>query len=217
VLYPNAVENLITVGKNIVDKKNTILYGHFDRINSTGRKITKVTESNYNNLEIFDFNVILLDHFLAWPCTSLIHRSTFEEYGMYDESIEISEDYELWLRYCLLHRCRLHLVPKTIVKYRIHSAQITSISPKKMLEISKQIINSTLEKLNPKDRRLYEKSLLRYKKNRPLMLKLWHFTKNNIILNLPSPISIRIMFFVRSNNERFRKVTGLDQKLLNLK
>jgi len=217
VLYPDAVENLVSVGKNIEDKKKTMLYGHFDVISSTGEIRSKKIEPNYNNLEIFDFNVILLDHMLAIHIASLIHRSTFEEYGMYDESIESAEDYELWLRYCLLHRCRLHLVPKPIVKRRIHSAQITIRSPKKLSEITKQIINSTLEKLNPKDRCLYEKSLLRYKKSKPLILKIWLYVKNNIVVYLPSPISIRIMIFVRSNSERFRKVAGLDQKLLNLK
>jgi len=130
VLYPDAVENLVSVGKNIEDKKNTILYGYIDRINLTG-KVTKKPESNYNNLEIFDFNVILLDHFIANHNASLIHRSSFEEYGMYNESIEISEDYELWLRYCLLHGCRLHQIPKTIVKSRIHSAQYSLKNSKK--------------------------------------------------------------------------------------
>jgi len=197
VLYSDAVENLVSVGKNIEDKKKTMFYGHFDRINSSGKILRKIIYPNYNNLEIFDFNVILLDHMLANPGTSLIHRSTIDEYGIFNESIKIVEDYELLLRYCLLHNCRLHLVPKTILKLRIHSGQLTHIYTKNIIEVSNQIRNSTLEKLNSKDRLLYEKSLLKYKKNRPFILKIWHFAKNNIILNLPSSISIRIMFFVR--------------------
>jgi len=211
VLYPNAVEDLITVGKNIEDKKNTILYGHYELINSNGSTISKPLEPNYNDLEIFDFNVILLDHFLAWPCTTLIHRSTIDAYGMYDESTKTQDDYELWLRYCILHSCRLYLIPKKMVKYRIHSNQVTSRSMKKMEEETNQIIKSTLEKLNSKDRLLYEKSLLRYKKNKPLMRKLWFFIRNKIILNLPSPISNRIYLFIRFNKDRIRKVVGLEQ------
>jgi len=211
VLYPNAVDNLVAVGKNIVDKKNTILYGHYDLINSNGTIISKSLEPNYNDLEIFDFNVILLDHFLAWPCTSLIHRSTIDAYGMYDESTKTEDDYELWLRYCLLHSCRLYLVPKKMVKYRIHSNQVTSRSIKKMEEETHKIIKYTLEKLNPKDRLLYEKLLLRYKKNRPLMRKLWFFIRNNIILILPSPICNRIMLFIRFNKIGIRKVVGLHE------
>ena len=209
VLYPDAVENLVSVGKNIEDKKNTILYGHVDRINSTGKVTTKLIEVNYNNLEIFDFNVILLDHFVGNHTASLIHRSSFEEYGMYNESIGIGEDFELWLRYCLLHGCRLHLIPKTIVKKRIHSSQLQMTNPKKMYRVGKQFRNSILEKLNPKDRLLYEKALLRYKKTKPLILKIWLYVKHNIIVNLPLPISSRILIFVQSNDERITKFANL--------
>jgi len=64
VLYPDAVENLVSIGKNIEDKKNTMLYGHLDIINSAGKIIRKKIEPNYNNLENFDFNVILLDQYV---------------------------------------------------------------------------------------------------------------------------------------------------------
>jgi len=210
VLYPDAVENLVSVGKNIADKKKTILYGNLDIINSSGKILSKRIEPNYNNLKIFDFNVILLDHMIASPVSNLIHRSTYEEYGMYNESTTCTEDYELWLRYCLLHGCRLHLIPKTIAKLRMHSGQHTHMAIKVMLKESNQARNSTLAKLNPKDRLLYEKALLRYRKSRPLILKIWHFSKKNIIVNLPSPILNRIMFFARSLNEGTRKFLGLD-------
>jgi len=211
VLYPDAVENLVSVGKNVEDKKKTMLYGHLDIINSSGKILSKRIEPNYNNLKNFDFNIILLDHMMANPVSKIIHRSTFEEYGMYDESNTCSEDYELWLRYCILHNCRLHLVPKTIAKLRMHSGQLTQISIKNQLIESDQIRNSTLEKLNPKDRLLYEKALLRYKKRKPLILKIWHFSKNNIIVNLPSPILNRIMLYARSLNEGTRKFLGLGE------
>jgi len=205
VLYPDAVENLVSVGKNIEDKKNIVLYGYLDVIDSTSEIINKRIDTNYNNLENFDFNVILLDYNMAKPTSSLIHRSSFEEYGMYDESLETAEDHELWLRYCLLHGCRLHLIPKTIAKYRIHFAQITTTTRKQRVKNDNQIINSTLEKLNPKDRLLYENSLLRYKKSKPLILKFWFFIRNNIIFHLPVPISMRIYTFIRSMNDRYRK------------
>jgi len=211
VLYSDAVENLVSVGKNIEDKKKTMLYGHYDVINSSGKILRKNIEPDYNNLEIFDFNVILLDHFIASPNASLIHKSTINEYGIYDESIETEEDYELWFRYCFLHGCRLHLVPKTIAKHRIHPTQLTISRRKEGIKSSNQIRKSTLEKLNSKDRLLYEKALFRYKKTRPFSLKFWFFVRNNIIFNLPLSISIRIMIFVRSLNDRFRKFVGLDQ------
>jgi len=187
-----------------------MLYGHIDMISSTGEIKNKIIESDYNNLEIFDFNVILLDHMIGNPAASIIHKSTFEEYGTYDESRKIPEDYELWLRLCLLHNCRLHLVPKTVAKYRIHSSQITISTRKERLKNITQMKNFALEKLNPKDRLLYEKALLRYKKTKPLILRFGFFIRNNIIFNLPIPISNRIMMFVRSLSDGHKKRLGLD-------
>jgi len=115
----------------------------------------------------------------------------------------------LWLRYCLLHGCRLYQIPKTIVKHRIHPTQLTIARKKEGVKNSNQIRNSILEKLNPKDRLLYEKALLRYKKSKPFILKFWFFVRNNIIFNLPLPISMRIMIFVRSLSDGFRKRVGL--------
>jgi len=205
VLYPNAVENLVTVGKNIEDKKNTMLYGHFDHIDSTSEIIDTKIELNHNHLKIFDFNAILLDHMFGFHGSSLIHRSTLEEYGLFDESIPNTVDYELWLRYCILYNCRLHLVPKTIAKYRIHSTQLTITTRKKKLALDNQIRNSILEKLNSKDRLLYEKLLLKYKKNRPLILRIWYFIRDNIVFKFPSSIVTRIMIFVDSEKGIVRK------------
>jgi len=210
VLYPDAVESLVSVGKNIEIKKKTMLYGHLDVINSSGEILRKIIYPNYNNLKIFDFNVILLDHMMAIPLSNLIHTSTIEEYGMFNESNTCTEDYELWVRYCLLHGCQLHLIPKTIGKYRIHSGQTSHLSRKIMLEETNQIRNSALEKLNPKDRFMYGKALLRYKKSKPLIFKIWRFA-NNIVVNLPSPILNSIKFFFRSMNEETRKFLGLEQ------
>jgi len=217
VLYPDAVENLVSVGKNIEDKKNTVLFGHVDIINSTGKIIRKRIYPNYNKLENFDLNIILLDHMIATPESSLFHRSTFEEYGMYDdESRKIGSDRELWLRYCLLHGCRLHLIPKIIAKYRIHPSQITMATRKERANNQNQTNNSILEKLNPKDRLLYEKALSRYRKNKPLNKKFWEIVQNNIIFNLPLSISTRIVIVGRSLPDGFKKVLGLSLDRQNL-
>jgi glycosyltransferase involved in cell wall biosynthesis len=205
VLYPNAVENLITIGKNVEDKKNTMLYGHLDHIDSSSEIIDKKIEPNYNNLKIFDFNAILLDHMIGHHGSSLIHRSTFEEYGLFDESIPNEVDSELWLRYCILHNCRLKLVPKTIVKYRIHSTQLTITTRKKHLALANQIRNSILEKLDSKDQLMYEKLLLKYKKNRPLILRICYFIQDKIVFKFPSPIVTRIKIFVHSEKGIVRK------------
>ena len=56
----------------------------------------------------------------------MFHRSVFERCGPFDESIGFAEDYEFWLRCCLLHGYRLYLVLRNIARYRMHESQLSS-------------------------------------------------------------------------------------------
>lgn len=193
VLYPNAVEELISESKKLKNKKNVILYSSYEYINSEGKTFGYETLPNYNNLDTFDFNVILLDHDIGLPTTTLIHKSTITENGFFDETIRFQEDYEFRLRCCLLHNCRLHLVEKTLVKYRIHKDQTTKRKIKLALEQGDKIRKSVLNKLNSLERGKYENALKHYRKNRPIIVKAKHFVKYNILTKLPTYVSTRIV------------------------
>jgi len=188
VLYPNAVEELISEAKKIEDKKHIILYSHFDFIDSEGKLIDHAIEPNYNNLDSFDFNVILLDHYVGNGTTSLVHKSTIDDYGMYKEKIDF-EDYELWLRYCVLHNCRLRLVPKILAKYRIHEGQLTKEKLKKGIVVTHVLRESILNKLDSNERIKYEDALKQYKKNKSLTEKAEYFVRYYLFKVLPPSIS----------------------------
>jgi len=194
VLYPNALEVLMSEVKILNDKKNTILISNYDIIDSNGKIIDRVIEPNYNNLDKFDLNIILLDNGFVNSSTSLIHKSTIEEYGMFDETV-IFEDYELWLRYCLLFKCRLHLVQKTLAKRRVHHGQIT----KKRIEISLQkqeeLKNSVLKKLNSTEQKKYEIALKTYQKNKSLTEKSKYFVRYKLMRILPNSVSTKLIDF----------------------
>jgi len=73
------------------------------------------------------------------PSSSLINRSIFNDIGLFDESLKVCEDYDLWLRitakYPILfldeplikkfggHSDQLSIVPKGIEQYRIQSLE----------------------------------------------------------------------------------------------
>lgn len=187
-LYPTAVEELISEAKKIEDKKHTILYSHFDFIDSEGKLVDHAIEPNYNDLDSFDFNVILLDHLVGNGTTSLVHKSTIDDYGMFKEKIDF-EDYELWLRYCILHNSRLLLVPKTLAKYRIHEGQLTKEKLKKGIEVRDALRESILKKLDTKERIKYENALKQYKKNKPIIEKGKYFVRYKLFRFLPTSIS----------------------------
>jgi glycosyltransferase involved in cell wall biosynthesis len=191
VLYPNAIEELITEAKNLKGKTHTILYANFDYINSEGKIIRHSKEPNYNDLSSFEANVILLDHHIGNEDTTLIHNSIFKDYGMYRE--KDFEDYELRLRFCILNSCRLHLVSKTVAKYRLHPVQTTKIKMQNSLRKTDQIRESILEKLDPNERKKYQIALKQYKKNKPLAEKWKYFVRYNIFPILPQAFSKKLV------------------------
>ena len=184
VLYPNTIEELILEAGKLQDKK-TILYGNYNIIDSHGNIIKQFIEPDYNQLSSFDFNTILLDHYVGNGTTSLIHKSILDKYGAFDETVGFAEDYELWLRLCLIHRCRLHLVPKILAKYRIHETQLTQSKIGEALEKSEKIRQDILKKIESNQREKYKNALKEIKNKRPLSVKIRHKLRDNMVKVLP--------------------------------
>lgn len=58
------------------------------------------------------------------PSSALLHRSLLEEVGLFDESLPVCEDYDLWLRVCARHPV-VYLDEPLIVKYAGHDDQLS--------------------------------------------------------------------------------------------
>ena len=71
--------------------------------------------------EIFDK---CLSHCIIAPSASLIHKDLFSKVGLFDESLEVCEDYDLWLRVALEHPIGL-VDKKLITKYAGHNDQLS--------------------------------------------------------------------------------------------
>lgn len=65
-----------------------------------------------------------LSHCIIAPSASLLHRSLFERVGLFDENLEVCEDYDLWLRIALKHEIGL-IKEKLITKYAGHEDQLS--------------------------------------------------------------------------------------------
>lgn len=58
------------------------------------------------------------------PSAVMIHRSVFDEVGLFDEDIPVCEDYDLWLR--IARRYEIGLLPENLViKYGGHDDQLS--------------------------------------------------------------------------------------------
>lgn len=58
------------------------------------------------------------------PSTAMIHRSLFDEMGLFDETLPVCEDYDLWLRFCSRYQV-LHINEALITKYGGHADQLS--------------------------------------------------------------------------------------------
>ncbi|MGI0086690.1 MAG: glycosyltransferase [Nitrosotalea sp.] len=193
VLYPNALEEMILESSKVENKENTIFYSNYDIINSDGDIVEKFIEPNYNQLETLQQGVILLDHYFGNGTTSFIHRSAIQKYGPFNETIGYKEDYEFWLRYCVLHKCRLHLIPKTLAKYRVHQKQLTKEKVAISLDQTNKIRKFILDKILPEERTKYEKAIKEYQKTKPLTSRGRHMLRDAMFKVLPKSVSGAIL------------------------
>ncbi len=57
-------------------------------------------------------------------CSCLVHKSVFEEVGVFDESLRLLNDLDLWFR-IYAAGYRIHYIPEALVKGRVHGAQVS--------------------------------------------------------------------------------------------
>ncbi|MDD2358081.1 MAG: glycosyltransferase family A protein [Thiovulaceae bacterium] len=65
-----------------------------------------------------------LSHCIIAPSSAFIHKKLFEDIGVFDESLEVCEDYDLWLRLTWKHKVGLIEQAMTI-KYGGHTDQLS--------------------------------------------------------------------------------------------
>ena len=65
-----------------------------------------------------------LSHCIIAPSATLIHKDLLKRVGFFDESLEVCEDYDLWLR--VAHSHKIGLVDKKLItKYAGHNDQLS--------------------------------------------------------------------------------------------
>ena len=163
VLTPNAIEEQIKQTKNINDKKNWIIASNHYTIDKNGKLLHEVTKPIFQEMNNFEFNVMLLHHNVLSFITLLIHKSTLDSYGFFDENFPEFPDWEMVLRFCVLHNVRIFLIPKFLAKYRLHEEQLTkTIHENKRILLREQTRKHILLQLNPSDRKKFESALSQY-------------------------------------------------------
>ena len=203
VLKRNCIDALIKETKQFGESaKNHIFYSNYEFIDEKSKIIGKYIKENYNDLDNFDRNVILLDHFFGSGNTVLIHKSVFEKCGMFDEHIGYQEDYEFWLRCCLLFNVQLFFVSDTLAQYRIHTSQLTQKNLTQNISHANIIRNLILEKLEANIKLKYIDALNKFQKQKPLKTKIRRKLRDIMFKTMPKTTSEKIlrMYLNRKRN-----------------
>jgi hypothetical protein len=172
-MYSNTIEILIDEAKNHSD--NTIIYSNWNIIDDAGNTLREFHESNYNELSEFDFNVRLLDGQQINVNTTLIPSILFKKYSIRELDDPVAIDYDFFLRSALLHNVKFHLISQPLVKYRIHSDQLSHKNISKTLNYISEIKDEILMKLDESLQIKYNNGLEQYKKTKPAKTKTLEF------------------------------------------
>lgn len=84
--------------------------------------------------EIFAF--LLFNSSIIHP-SLLIRKNILINNHLFDDKYKHTEDYELWSR--LIFECKFSSVPETLLKYRIHSNQVTNVYHSTQIEMANVI------------------------------------------------------------------------------
>jgi len=203
ILYPNAIEILLQEAKKL--PKNTIVYSNWELIDEKASLLGNFFESNYNNLEKFEFNVRLLDGQQINVNTTLIPTSLFKS-GCLIQNLEdpVAIDYDFFLRAGIVYDASFHLIPNTLLKYRIHTKQLSHKNISKSLSYISLIRNQILSTLANSKKDQYLTSLQEYKKKKPLTKKTMELGLQVVSNTLPSWLSDRLIVLYLNKFRRTR-------------
>ncbi|MDH3678057.1 MAG: glycosyltransferase [Nitrosopumilus sp.] len=194
LMYDDTIEILVNVGSKL--EENTIIYSNWDIIDTFGNKIRSFTESNYNDLTKFDFNIRLLDNQQINVNTSLIPANLFKK-GCNFISVEnqATVDYDFFLRSAILFQTKFFLIEKPMIKYRIHSDQLSHKSIMNNLDYMQKIRKKVLSCITEELKTKYMDSLHEYQKIKPISQKSLETSLKVISKILPKSLTAMLLLF----------------------
>ena len=202
IMFPNTIEQLVDAVKHFSD--NVIVYSNWQIINENGNILRNFSESNYNELSKFDFNVRLLSGQQINVNTSLIPLSLIKKACTFRDLQEpVAIDYDFFLRSALLFDTKFYFIEKILIRYRIHSNQLSHHNIKQTLSYLDELKQEILENLDEEKKLKLLSELQKFEKKQTLTkkilfkgLKLTHF--------LPNWASDRILIFYLNKIRRTR-------------
>ena len=191
LMYSNTIETLVNCAKK---HPNTIVYSNWKIIDEKGDELRDFSESNYNDLSDFEYYVRLLDGQQINVNTSLIPSILFEKCLIRNLDDPVAVDYDFFIRAALLHNVKFHLIEKPLIKYRIHSEQLSHKNISKTLDYVSKIKFEIFEHLDKSIQDKFINELKIYQNSKSTKRKTMEFGMK-LLKSVPSWVSDRILIF----------------------
>ena len=200
-MLPNAIDELVNNAKIL--PLNTVLYSNWQIIDENGNILRDFSESNYNDLSKFDFNVRLLDGQQINVNTALIPSQFFKTLTFENLDDPVAIDYDFFLRCALIANANFHLVSKPLIQYRTHQSQLSHKNIVQTLDYIEHVKNKILSRISVNEKNNYLSSLQQYQKSKPIHKKTLEFGLK-MLSKSPSWASDRILILYLSKIRRSR-------------
>jgi len=194
ILVPNSIQTLVTNAQKLPE--NSIVYSNWEIIDEENKSLRNFSESNFNDLDTYDFNVRLLDGQQINVNTTLIPSSLFEKgclFRQLDDSVAI--DYDFFLRAGIFYNTKFFLTEKNLVKYRIHTNQLSHKNIANTLSYLTEIRENILSQLEKSEREKYQKALKNFEKQKSFSKKTMELGLKFVTSILPNGISDDLLVF----------------------
>ena len=193
VMYPETIEILVNVAKKY---DNAIIYSNWDIIDENGKKLRSFSETNYNDLDIFDFNVKLLDGQQINVNTTLVPKSIFANgFRMNNKIDPVLVDYNFFLTEGVLHQTKFFLLEKPLIQFRVHKSQLSHKNIVSSLNNLETVKENILSNLDRKTKSQYFEKLKNYQKNKSISKKSLESGLKLISNILPPSTTDKILIF----------------------
>jgi glycosyltransferase involved in cell wall biosynthesis len=175
--YPQKIEAQILYLKDLQDK-STILYTDFSYMDE---KSIFLSDYKVKHVPPEHFRPAFIWGGLINGCTLLIPKKCFNTFGLFNESLRTTQDYELWFRFS--ERYSFVHMPQIMVKSRLHSNQVAVRIRPIMKQEENKLYTHFITKIKPVEIISY------YEKPIPLFYLDYSIFMKNLNLNKTSSVA----------------------------
>lgn len=133
--YPQKIEKEIEFMRtlNTRDLIRHVFFSAADYVDKDGKLIrkprSKACIARAKEIESFNDNrkmIASMTNYIFHGCSCLVNRKLFDEIGLFDESLRLVNDAELWFR-VYSFGCKIHYIPDILVSGRVHANQVSRV------------------------------------------------------------------------------------------